>query len=227
MTKILVAIGVSVISFAAGIMGMYFLLPMILPHEGGIDPAGSSIHSTAPDSTEHPDSATPAATANPATPAATANPVTPTVRRPAPETNTTPLPAPSQPAGKALADSLARIRQQYDRLRSENEALRKRLQNATSSANARPAANKASATDLSTQLAKLNQKELKEILGQLDNASLEMLYAQASGRNRAKLLQAMPADRAARFVNKMTTGNPGTTATPARPVASTAQPASK
>ena len=55
--------------------------------------------------------------------------------------------------------------------------------------------------DLSATIPKLKDKELKAILQQLDLNVLEMLYAEASGRNRTKMLQALPADRAANLVN--------------------------
>jgi len=59
------------------------------------------------------------------------------------------------------------------------------------------------AKELSATLTKLEDKELAGVVGQLDVAVLEVLYTQSSGRNRARLLQAMRPEVAARFVSNL------------------------
>ncbi len=61
----------------------------------------------------------------------------------------------------------------------------------------------AKAQELSATLTKLEDKELAGVVEQLDMAVLEILYKQASGRNRARLLQAMPPQVAASFVQRL------------------------
>ena len=60
--------------------------------------------------------------------------------------------------------------------------------------------------DLSATLPKLEVGELAPILQGLDMMVLEMLYTEASGRNRTKILQSLSSDRAARFVRQLVTG---------------------
>ena len=61
----------------------------------------------------------------------------------------------------------------------------------------------AKAQELSTTLTKMEDKELAGVVEQLDLAVLEILYKQASGRNRTRLLQAMPPQVAASFVQRL------------------------
>ncbi len=61
----------------------------------------------------------------------------------------------------------------------------------------------ARAQELSTTLSKLEDKELARVVEQLDLAVLELLYKNASGRNRTRLLQAMPPQVAASFVQRL------------------------
>jgi Mg/Co/Ni transporter MgtE len=56
------------------------------------------------------------------------------------------------------------------------------------------------ASRMTGTLTKLEDKELSAVLEQLDLAVLETLYIEATGRNRTRLLQAMPAERAALVV---------------------------
>jgi len=64
-------------------------------------------------------------------------------------------------------------------------------------------AKRAEAKGLSTTLPKLETKELSAILGQLDMNVLQMLYAEASERNRPIILASLPADRAAGLVRRL------------------------
>ncbi len=60
------------------------------------------------------------------------------------------------------------------------------------------------AKEMSGTLAKLEDRELKELLQNLEPDVLESLYIEASTRNRTRLLQMMPAEKAASLVNTLT-----------------------
>ena len=53
---------------------------------------------------------------------------------------------------------------------------------------------------MSGTLTKLEDKELEAVLAELDQAMLESLYVEASARNRKRLLQSIPPERAALLV---------------------------
>jgi hypothetical protein len=55
-------------------------------------------------------------------------------------------------------------------------------------------------------LGKLEDKQLGNILAGLDLGVVEQLYAEVSGRDRSRLLQNLPPDRAARFVKMLISG---------------------
>ena len=69
------------------------------------------------------------------------------------------------------------------------------------------------AKQMSGTLAKLEDKELEELLQGLDPDVLESLYIEASSRNRTRLLQMMPAEMAAGLVNTLTSPGPTFSAT--------------
>lgn len=56
---------------------------------------------------------------------------------------------------------------------------------------------------LNSTLSRLEDRDLADVVEQLDVAVLEVLYTQSSGRNRARLLQAMRPEVAARFVSNL------------------------
>ncbi len=102
----------------------------------------------------------------------------------------------------AIQDSLAFLQRTLEGLLKEKgmllaqvEALQEQSQNQQTQRTA--------AKELSTTLAKLEDKELAGVVEQLDMGVLEIIYTQASGRNRARLLQAMRPEVAARFVNNL------------------------
>ena len=107
----------------------------------------------------------------------------------------------------ALQDSLAVLRRELDAARRELE-----------SAGSPPVDRQAEAQALSGTLSKLEDAELRAILQRLDLEVVEMLYAASSARNRTRLLQALPSDRAARFVRYLTTGSAGADAPEPTPV---------
>ncbi|MEM8486293.1 MAG: hypothetical protein AAF564_12145 [Bacteroidota bacterium] len=57
---------------------------------------------------------------------------------------------------------------------------------------------------MSGTLAKLEDNELSALLESLETDVIESLYIEASARNRTRLLQMMPADKAASLVNTLT-----------------------
>lgn len=65
---------------------------------------------------------------------------------------------------------------------------------------------RAQAVDLSKTLTDLDMRQLRPILEQLDMKVLTRLYDEASGRNRTRLMKALPPDRAAHFVNRLVDG---------------------
>ncbi len=62
------------------------------------------------------------------------------------------------------------------------------------------------ATELSQSLAKLDAKQLGNILAGLDLDIIELLYQKASGRERTRLLESMSPEQAARFVQTLVKG---------------------
>jgi len=104
-----------------------------------------------------------------------------------------------------LRDSLRRVTARLDALAAENQSLRQeldRIQNgATSQASPEEVAT------LTATLAKLDDKQLRPILQEVDAKVLEQLYRGASGRTQARLIQAMPTERAASFVQKLVQGS--------------------
>jgi flagellar motility protein MotE (MotC chaperone) len=76
--------------------------------------------------------------------------------------------------------------------------------------------------DLSKTLTKMEDKELRAIVQQLDPEVLATLYKQASGRNRTRLLQALPPTQAAQFVHRLTGASAPTYQNASLPVDTTA-----
>lgn len=66
------------------------------------------------------------------------------------------------------------------------------------------AARYAEASQMSNTITKMEDKELAALLNKLDDDVLESMYIEASARNRARLLQMLPADKAATLVNRLT-----------------------
>lgn len=101
-----------------------------------------------------------------------------------------------------IQDSLMTLQQSVEgllkekaRLLDQIKALQARVQTQQSQ--------EAEAQGLSATLAKLEDKELAGVVEQLDMAVLQILYKQASARNRTRLLQAMPPPVAATFVQSL------------------------
>ncbi len=105
----------------------------------------------------------------------------------------------------ALEDSLRHLSTDL-RAADEHVAALQR-QNATLKENlAALEVQRAQAVDLSSTLTDLDIRQLRPILEQLDVKVLTRLYDEASGRNRTRLMKALPPDRAARFINRLVDG---------------------
>ena len=99
--------------------------------------------------------------------------------------------------------ALAQNRQQVAEVRAlsrENDALRNEVLDIKRQ--------RAEATELSKTLVRLEDRELRQVLGELDLGTLEVLYGQVSLRNRIRLLQNMPPEKAASFIQQLTTNDP-------------------
>ncbi|NNF59042.1 MAG: hypothetical protein HKN04_12480 [Rhodothermaceae bacterium] len=68
-------------------------------------------------------------------------------------------------------------------------------------------AQRAQASDLVTTLIKLEDRELSSVLARLDFDVLALLYAEASARDRARLLGALEPSRTALFVRRVTSAS--------------------
>jgi len=202
--KALLATGASLIAFAVGLIGAFFLLPMVAPEVADelLNP---------PDSTAMPSDSLILADGD------------------APADGDSLAPNPGRALLDSLAhdstavldstlmqalepgmmtiheDSIAALRADLrDEMRAQ-EALEQELATLRSEVTDLRA-RRDDMTELSATLARIDDRQLAPILRELDMASLEVLYAESTGRNRTRLLQAMPAERAARFINERISG---------------------
>lgn len=104
-----------------------------------------------------------------------------------------------------LSDSLRRTTRRVKRLERENTALTTQLDGMKQKFDAY-SAKQVDTAELGKSLSKLEDKQLGNILAGLDLGVVEQLYAEVSGRDRSRLLQNMPPDRAARFVKMLVSG---------------------
>ncbi len=109
-----------------------------------------------------------------------------------------------------LGDSLRRTTTMVDRLKTDKSALLAEIEELKKRLN-KLESQQADAAELSQSLSKLDDRHLGGILTDLDLNVVEMLYLQASARDRPRLLQNLPPDRAARFVKTLVRA-PGATA---------------
>lgn len=199
MKKLAMAGGLGVVSFFAGFIGFYLMMPSIAPDvveetRLQLDSLGLVAYGPA-------DSIRAARTA---------------------------VAAPADSAGleshadslyvDTLRDSLGLAQAQVDVVTQENETLAQQLEDLQKRL-ATLEARHADATRLSETLAKLEDRQLTAILQDLDTQVLELLYVKASPRNQARLLQAMPPARAAQFVRTLVKAPPVSEATAQHPTA--------
>ncbi len=107
----------------------------------------------------------------------------------------------------ATADGPVDLERDLEAAMRDVEALREQIRTAEATEHdQQTASQQAEAQALSGTLSKLEPAELSSILARLDLEVVGMIYSAASSRNRTRLLQALPAERAARLVQHLTTG---------------------
>jgi len=196
--KALLATGASLIAFAVGLIGAFFLLPMVAP-----DVADELL--TPPDSTAMPADSLRLADGD----SLARDPARALLDSLAHDStavlDSTLLQALEPDMVTLHEDSIAALRADLrDKMRAQ-EALEQELALLRSEVTDLRA-RKDDMTELSATLTRIDDRQLAPILRELDMASLEVLYAESTGRNRTRLLQAMPAERAARFINERVSG---------------------
>ena len=196
--KALLAAGASLIAFAVGLIGAFFLLPMVAP-----DFADELLTPT--DSTAMPADSLRLADGD----SLTRNPARALLDSLAHDStavlDSTLLQALEPDMVTLHEDSIAALRADLrDKMRAQ-EALEQELALMRSEVTDLRA-RKDDMTELSATLTRIDDRQLAPILRELDMASLKVLYAESTGRNRTRLLQAMPAERAARFINERVSG---------------------
>jgi flagellar motility protein MotE (MotC chaperone) len=105
---------------------------------------------------------------------------------------------------ESMEDSLARLQRRVDELKRQSDAAlssRSKLEAQVDSLSEV----RSDATELASALTQLEDKELAKVVGELDDRVLKALYLEASRKNQARILQAMPPDRAARFIRMLYT----------------------
>jgi len=92
-------------------------------------------------------------------------------------------------------DSLSSVQSRTSTLQAQLDELQQRVSSLEST--------QAKAADISNTLTDLDLREMRAVLAPLNLNVYESLYAQTSGRNRTRLLQALPPDKAARLVDRI------------------------
>lgn len=110
-----------------------------------------------------------------------------------------------------MIDSLVVLRTEANRIAAEAQA-RSDAQAAQAAAQAPAnAAQAAAATqaqqqqidEMATAIGRMEDEALRALIAQMDDASLTRLYTASTGRNRTRILAAIPPERAARFVRSL------------------------
>ena len=102
-----------------------------------------------------------------------------------------------------LRDSLTMLHERLEEEQLQKDTLLMRIQTMEQRW-VELAARYAEASQMSSTITKLEDKELAELLGKLEDDVLESMYIEASARNRARLLQMLPAEKAATLVHRLT-----------------------
>jgi outer membrane murein-binding lipoprotein Lpp len=186
MKKIFLAIGVGMIAFVVGLVGTYIALPMVAPGvTSSLAPADSTV---AADSV-----------------AATTDLPRPLPNGAAPDSASTDQPEPSLAsvdAIESLRDSLAMMQDSVQTLAATEETLTREVDALRDQVQSLQAT-QAKAAEMAKTLTKLEDEALQSVLQELDMRIFQMLYAESTGRTQARLLQALPPERAARVVDSM------------------------
>ncbi len=202
MKKALLALGIGIVSFLVGLLGFIFVLPSVAP--GRAEEARLYLDSleAARLSYFRKDSTLTTSTVQPVP---ETSQLPDTSRKESGTTSPPQAPDESTLLITALKDSLADFRRRIRALQAQNGTLQRQLEEARKAARPQPTPTR-DVAGLTETLTKLDDKELRPILQQLDSDVLEQLYRNTSGRTQARLLQAMPADRAALFVQSLVRG---------------------
>ncbi len=199
MKKALIAGGVSIAFFAVGLIATYFAMPAIAP-----ELVASVQHRL--DSLAMAQEA-PIAGAMPADTLQSLS-----------MTDSTGAPIFAEPMPGILAglrDSLQKLQAYIDMEEAGKATLLARVQDMESRWEALESKYD-EAKQMSSTISKMEDNELSALLSRLEDDVLESLYLEASARNRARLLQMLPADKAAILVDKLTDPS-GTFTTDSKP----------
>lgn len=176
MKKSLMAIGVGLLAFSISMVGAYFAMPFVAPD---VAEQASARDSLAPDSLDEQAQLMALLDSMNTDDAEALFAEQATVRR--------------------LRDSLATL---HDSLQSRTTTLQAQLE-ALQQRVTTLEDTQAKAADISETLTDLDLREMRAVLAPLDLTIYEALYAQTAGRNRTRLLQAMPPDKAAQLVDRI------------------------
>lgn len=194
MKKVIILVFVGILSFAIGTAGTYLAMPKIAPEM--VDSTLARLDSlglTAPwPAAARPDSAALAAAVLPDSALADA------------DSSDSALVADADlPTGEiSIEDSLRRTVSLNDHLKSEQAALTAQVERLTERIE-KLEGRQAEVAALAKTLSTVEERQLGSILADLELEVVQMLYEQASGRDRSRLLQNMPPARAAQFVQAM------------------------
>lgn len=186
MKKAFLVAAVGVLCFSVGLVGTYFALPVVAPNavEQSV-PADSASTAAPPDQPASPE---------------------PNQTEPTPSDSATASPDESlasfDAVNEVLRDSLQMMRDSMHTLASTSQTLERDVQELRDQVEALQA-KRTKAADLAKTLTRLEDEELQAVLGELKMETHAILYEEATGRNRTRILQALPPDQAARLVNRM------------------------
>jgi hypothetical protein len=193
--KIVLAVVLSIVFFALGLIGTYSIMPIIAPD-------------TVEETTARLDSLAQAKLAE--DPLATGTAQADSLGRPVSDSSSVETQATGvavDPGLAVLRDSLQDVHQQV----ASDQEMQKQLLQRVEAMEAQWAALQKrfdEAKQMSGTIGKLEDNELKALLSQLELPVLEALYLEASARNRTRLLQMMPSDKASTLVSKLASPQP-------------------
>lgn len=182
-TVLLIVLG-SLAAFLVGLAGTYFVLPMVAPDVAEAQRVRADSLARLDSVAFIPDAPLVADSSADAT-----LPVVDSTRTPV-----------------ALPDSLDALQQRLEAYEAQIDAFEAQI-SAYEAQISQTTAQRAQASDLAGTLIKLEDRELSQILRNLDLDVLELLYAESSARNRARLLGALAPDRTAAFIRRATTSD--------------------
>ncbi len=199
MKRIILFITIIVVSFAAGLVGIYFAMPVLDPD--GVEQTRSRIDSLLAGTTIEPEDSLRAEIISlPIEPLALTDSLS------ASSDSVHAVPLDEHPRYLAILDSLNSTKADVARLDRERANLLTRLETLESE-RALTEEQRVEAADLSATLTRLEDQELRDILTLLDERALTSLYNEASGRSRTRILASLSSDRAARLVQRMMAGS--------------------